>query len=385
VQCVKAGAYDVVAREGIGRRLPSILRKAAADHRMLVEVDQLEDVYRRGGKFGGRLVGVSAALRDVYDCVVKVAKTDTSVMLSGESGTGKELVAHTIHELSPRKGTGRIICVDCAAIPKDLLESELFGHEKGAFTGADRRRIGRCEEAHTGTLFLDEICEMDVGLQSKLLRFLEERNFTRVGGSEHIQVDTRVIAATNREPMEQVRIGRLREDLYYRLNVVPIHIPPLRERPEDIPVLAQHFLELYGEKHNKYFWDFSADAVRTLLCYQWPGNVRELRNTIERIVVLVTSDAVSADLLPEHIREGTQGAQPPKLSVEEALNTMRTALRPPSQPAEELQDVLSLEEVERRAILDAVRKYPGNVSRAARKLGLSRATMYRKLAKYGIK
>jgi len=385
VRCVKAGAYDVVDRVEVARRLPSILRKAADDHRMLVEVDQLEEAYQRRGKFGARLVGVSAALQEVYDRVSKVARTDASVLLSGESGTGKELVAHTIHELSPRKETGRIICVDCAAIPKDLLESELFGHEKGAFTGADRRRIGRCEQAHMGTLFLDEICEMDVGLQSKLLRFLEERNFTRVGGSEHIQVDTRVIAATNRDPIEQIRAGRLREDLYYRLNVVPIHIPPLRERPEDIPVLAQHFLEFYGEKHNKYFWDFSPDAMRMLLCYGWPGNVRDLRNTIERIVVLATADTISADLLPEHIRECLESAEPPRLAVEEALETVHTALRPPAQPAQEPQDVLPLEEVERKAILEAVRKYPGNVSRAARKLGLSRATMYRKLARYGIK
>jgi len=385
VGCVKAGAYDVIGLEELPRRLTPVLRRAAADHRMLVAVDQLEEAYKRRGKLGGRLVGVSAALVDVYERVRKVAGTDASVFLSGESGTGKELVAHTIHELSPRKDTGRIICVNCATIPKDLLESELFGHEKGAFTGADRQRIGRCEQAHRGTLFLDEICEMEVGLQSKLLRFLEERTFTRVGGSEPISVDTRVVAATNRDPMQQVREGRLREDLYYRLNVVPIYIPPLRERPEDIPVLAQHFLELFGEKHNKYFWDFSPEAMRMLLCYKWPGNVRELRNTIERIVVLATSDTVTPGLIPEHIREATREAEPPPLNVEEALETVQSALRPPAPASEQTDDVLPLEEVEKRAILEAVRKYPGNVSRAARKLGLSRATMYRKLAKYGIK
>ncbi len=385
VKCVKGGAYDVVGPQASPEKLRRVLREAAENHRMLVEVDQLEDAYKRRGKFGGRLVGISAALQDIYACIAKVAGTDASVFLSGESGTGKELAAHTLHELSPRKDSGRLVCVDCSTIPKDLLESELFGHEKGAFTGADRRHIGHCEMAHMGTLFLDEICEMDAGLQSKLLRFLEERNFTRVGGSEPVQVDTRVIAATNRDPMEQVRNGRLREDLYYRLNVVPIHMTALRERPEDIPLLAQHFLELYGEKHNKYFWDFSPEAMRILLCYQWPGNVRELRNTIERIVVLATSDTVTPDLLPGHIREDTSGAEPPRLSVEEALKTVEDALRPPAQARPESDEVMPLEEVEKKAILEAVRKYTGNVSRAARKLGLSRATMYRKLAKYGLK
>jgi len=385
VQWVKKGAYDVIARGQLAHKLPDVVRKAAREHRMLVQVDQLEDAYKRRGKLGGKLVGVSTALQDVYERVRKVAMTDASVFLSGESGTGKELVAHTIHELSPRKETGRIICVDCATIPKDLLESELFGHEKGAFTGADRRRIGRCEQAHAGTLFLDEICEMDVALQSKLLRFLEERSLTRVGGSEPISVETRVIAATNRDPREQVRKGQLREDLYYRLNVVPIHLPALRQRREDIPVLAEHFLAFYGLKHNKYFWDFSPEAMRMLLCYEWPGNVRELRNTIERIVVLATSDTVTPALLPEHIREAALEAEPPELSVEEALKTVETSLQGAPPAAQESADVLPLEEVEKRAILEAVRKYPGNVSRAARKLGLSRATMYRKLAKYGIK
>jgi len=385
VQCVKDGAYDVVSLRKAPAQLADTLRRATAEHNLLIEIDQLQEAYKRWGKFGGRLVGVSSAMQQIYSTIAKVAKTDASVFLSGESGTGKELVAHTLHELSPRKDVGRIICVNCATIPKDLLESELFGHEKGSFTGADSRRIGRCEQAHMGTLFLDEICEMDVALQSKLLRFLEERTFTRVGGSELIPVDTRVIAATNRVPMKEVERGQLREDLYYRLNVVPIHIPPLRDRPEDIPVLAQHFLSAYGEKHDKYFWDFSPEAMRIMLCHKWPGNVRELRNTIERIVVLATGDTITPDLMPEHIREATAGAQAPKLAIDKALETIKESFKGPTPAGAGSGEVLPLDEVEKRAIIEAVRRFDGNVSLAARKLGLSRATMYRKLEKYGIK
>ena len=389
-ECVKRGAYHVLDAKNAGERLPDVLERAAVEHRLLVQIDQLQDAYRRRGRFGDRLVGVSATMHNIYEIIARVAKTDASVFLTGESGTGKELVAHTLHDLSPRAGVGHIVCLNCATIPKDLLESELFGHEKGAFTGADSRHVGRCEQAHMGTLFLDEISDMDMPLQAKLLRFLEERTFARLGGSDVISVDTRVIAAANRDPEEEIKKGRLREDLYYRLNVVPIVLPPLRARPEDIPVLAQHFLAFYGEKHDKYFWDFSPEAMRMMLCYRWPGNVRELRNTIERIVVLSTSDTVTPDVLPEHVQEAGKDGQVPPLSVEEALKCVRTALREPPTDVEEhiapmRKEVLPLEEVEKRAIAEAVRAFGGNLSKAARKLGLSRATLYRKIEKYGIK
>ncbi|MHC4480068.1 MAG: sigma-54-dependent transcriptional regulator, partial [Planctomycetota bacterium] len=269
VECMKKGAEDFVAAEE-GDQLPAKLLAAAEKHSLAVRVKQLTDIYQRGGL--GELVGVSASMHDIYARIKNIAGTDATVLISGESGTGKELVAHAIHMLGPRND-GAFVTVNCAAIPKDLLESELFGHEKGAFTSAERQHIGSCERAHDGTLFLDEICEMDMGLQSKVLRFLQNRTFTRVGGNENITVDSRVIAATNKDPLEEVETGRLRDDLYYRLNVVPIHLPPLRKRPEDIPVLAQHFLVTMSEKYSKYFWDFSPDAVRLLLCYPWPGNV----------------------------------------------------------------------------------------------------------------
>jgi len=379
VSCIKGGAHDFVTRQEAQAKLARKALSAAKDHSLLVQVNQLVDAYKRRGKFGD-LVGVSAAMQTVYTIIENVAPTEATVFVSGESGTGKELVATAIHELSTRRD-GQFVPVNCAAIPKDLLESELFGHEKGAFTGAESRRIGSCERAHMGTMFLDEVCEMELGLQSKLLRFLQDHSFTRVGGMEPLKVDTRVIAATNRDPLEQVEKGRLRDDLFYRLHVVPVEIPPLRERPEDIPVLAQHYMELLGDKYNKYFVDFSADALDLMLRYRWPGNVRELINTLERIIVLATSDRITADLFPEHIRAQAREAEAPPLSVDEALARVRDSLQPVRQP----QEVLPMAELEKGAIAAAIRKCGGDISKAARLLGISRATIYRKLEKYGIR
>jgi len=383
VECMKKGAEDFFAADGDADTLPGKLLAAAQKHRLLIEVNQLKEVYARGGKLGD-LVGVSPAMQDIYARIKSICSTDATILISGESGTGKELVAHAIHMLSPRCD-GAFVTVNCAAIPKDLLESELFGHEKGAFTSADRQHIGSCERAHGGTLFLDEISGMDMGLQSKLLRFLQNHAFTRVGGTDNIEVDSRVVAATNKEPLQEVEAGHLRDDLYYRLNVVPIHIPPLRERPEDIPVLATHFLEIMREKYSKYFWDFSPDAVSLLLRYPWPGNVRELRNTIERIVVLATSDRVTPELFPEHLVKAAGKAKLPPLAVEEALECIKKALQAPPVEAAETDEVLPFVEVERRTIMGAIRKCNGDISKAARKLGLSRATLYRKLEKYGVR
>jgi len=378
VRCIKQGAYDFVPRAAAAK-LPEKVLRASEEHRLLVKVNQLESTYRRQGGLG-ELVGVSLPMQTIYTTIKTVAGTDATVLIWGESGTGKELVAKAIHQLSERR-EGEFVPVNCAAIPKDLLESELFGHEAGAFTGAASRRIGCCERAHRGTLFLDEICEMDAGLQSKLLRFLQDHTFTRVGGTETLKVDTRVIAATNRNPQEEVRKGGLREDLFYRLHVVPIEIPPLRERPEDIPVLAQHYLERLGDKYNKYFVDFSPDALDILLRYKWPGNVRELMNTLERIIVQATSDRITAELFPDYIRTQALMSEAPSLSVEGALEGMKGALKGTSQS----QDVLPIAELEKQAILSAIRRCRGDISQAARKLGISRATIYRKLEKYGIR
>ena len=383
VNYMRKGAESVLEVGKGGDRLAREISHAADMHRLAVQVKQLTAAYERGGKLGD-LVGVSPPMHEVYGTIRSISATDATVLISGESGTGKELVAHAIHLLSPRSD-GAFVAVNCAAIPKDLLESELFGHEKGSFTSADRLHIGSCERAECGTLFLDEICEMDHGLQSKLLRYLQSHSFSRVGGTDIIEVDSRVIAATNKDPLSEVEKGNLRDDLYYRLNVVPISLPPLRDRPEDIPVLAQHFLIMMGEKYNKYFWDFSPEAVRLLLCYQWPGNVRELRNTIERIVVLANTDRVTPELFPERIRRSADTQKVPQLEVEKALECIQKALQAAEAEPEETDEVLPFVEVERRAILGAIKKCDGDISKAARKLGLSRATLYRKLDKYGVR
>jgi DNA-binding NtrC family response regulator len=383
VECMRKGAEDFVDLSEDAGELAARLLEAARKHDLAVQVKQLSEVYERGGRLG-ELVGISPAMHDIYATIKSICGTDATVLVWGESGTGKELVAHAVHALSPRND-GAFVPVNCAAIPKDLLESELFGHEKGAFTSAERQHIGSCERAHKGTLFLDEISEMDMGLQSKVLRFLQNQTFTRVGGTESIEVDSRVIAATNKDPHGEVESGNLRDDLYYRLNVVPIYIPPLRERPEDIPVLAEHFLAMMGEKYSKYFWDFSPEAVRLLLCYPWPGNVRELRNTIERIVVLANTDRVTPELFPERVRTAAAKGKVPKLDVERARECIQNALQAPPLELEDSDEVLPFVEVERRAILGAIRKCDGDISKASRKLGLSRATLYRKLDKYGVK
>ena len=389
VECIKRGASHVVSSQEAPEKLAPRLREAADQRRLMEQVHQLADTNQRLGKFGD-LVGVSPAIQNVFTVIRNVAATDASVFISGESGTGKELVASALHRFSRRRD-GEFVCVNCAAIPKDLLESELFGHEKGAFTGAEAQRIGSCERADGGTLFLDEVGEMDVRLQSKMLRFLQDFSFTRVGGNRSLHTNTRVIAATNRDPAYQIQDGSLREDLFYRLNVVPLELPPLRERPEDIAVLAQHFLNLCSEKYtDKYFVDFSPEAMRLMLCYNWPGNVRQLQNVIERIVVLANTDRVTPELFPEEIRAAAENGEPPDLSVDEAMAIAQQALSEPEPQdigvlQDDDEDVLPFDEVEKRAILGALQKCDGDISKAARKLGLSRATIYRKLEKYGEK
>ena len=380
VRAVKAGAYDFTPLPDGAPKLKEKILRAADEHRLLVRVDQLISAYERRGKFGD-LVGISSTMQNLYATIESVAPTDATVFIIGESGTGKELIAKAIHNLSTRKD-GWFVPVNCAAIPKDLLESELFGHEKGAFTGAESRRIGCCEQADGGTLFLDEICEMNFALQSKLLRFLQERSFHRVGGAGTIQVDTRVVAATNRDPLEEVERGKLRDDLYYRLHVVHLFVAPLRDHPEDIPVLAQHFLQELAEKYDRYFVDFSPEALIAMLCYEWPGNVRELLHAIEQIVVLAKTDRVTAELLPEHIRAAAGEVEVPPIEVPEAVQLAEGVRR---KPPEEADEVVPISEMEKRAILSAIRICGGDISKAARKLGISRATLYRKLEKYGIR
>jgi len=294
-------------------------------------------------------------MQQVIEVIKVVAKSNATVLITGESGTGKELVARAIHSQSYRKDKP-FIAVSCAALPESLLESELFGHEKGAFTGAHAQRRGKFEIANRGTLFLDEIGEMSANIQVHLLRVLEEKEFTRVGGNELIKVDVRVISATNKDMKKAVASGQFREDLYYRLNVVTIELPPLRERKEDVPLLAQHFLKKFAVENQKEIAGFSPEASDFLLKYDWPGNVRQLENAIERAVILAKNSYIDAADMPQENLQLVQSAPVGK----------------------------SLDEVEREHILNIISETGGNYSQAARILGISRITLYNKMRNFGL-
>jgi two-component system response regulator HydG len=300
------------------------------------------------------------------ETVAQVAPSEATVLISGESGTGKELIAGAIHFNSLRK-KGPFVKINCAAITETLLESELFGHEKGAFTGADRRKEGRFSQAHGGTLFLDEVGEMSLMMQVKLLRALQEREFNRVGGESTIQVDVRVIAATNKNLKDRINEGAFREDLYYRLNVVELEVPPLSDRKEDIPLLTRHFLEMFAAKNRKEIKGFTPKAMDNLIRYNWPGNVRELMNAVERGVVLARSsylDEADFPFMKDSLIENNQedSIKPDELS---------------------LQGDVPLEEIEKTAILKTLETANGNKSEAARRLGITRKTLHKKLKAYG--
>ena len=327
---------------------------------MKAEVMRLRIELEKTYSFSG-MVGGSEPMKRVYALVKQAAESDITVLIRGESGTGKELVAKSFHFNSLRKD-GPFLAINCAAIPEALIESELFGHEKGSFTGAAKQRIGAFERARGGTVFLDEIGDMPPVLQAKLLRVLQEREIQRVGGSISIPVDVRVIAATNKDLESRVKSGDFREDLYFRIAVFPVVVPPLRERREDIPLLARHFLEKHAERVEKSVNGVSNAALRLLLQYDWPGNVRELENAIERAVLLETTDVLQVNSLPRQ------------------LSPIVASGKEPTAPA----SVLPLVEIERQALVHALEVSANNVSAAARSLGLNRATLYRKLKKHGL-
>src|SRR5499427_4542872 len=321
VEAIKAGAYDYLTKPIEPQRLKILLDKIVERQDTLREVKTLRKQLREHGSFG-RMIGSSPQMRKVYQVIEQAAPTSASVLIWGESGTGKELVAQTIHQLSPRAQMP-FVPINCAAIPETLLESEIFGHEKGAFTGAVDRRAGCFELADRGTLFLDEIAEMTPATQVKLLRVLQERKFRRLGGRQEQTVDVRVIAATNMNPAEAVKSGKLREDLYYRLNVFSIELPPLRVRKEDLPLLIQSFLADFNERNNKKVAGVDSSAMRMLEQYNWPGNVREVRNVIERAVILSNGEFIEPKHLPPLVTDSPDVVKPvialePGTTVEEA-------------------------------------------------------------------
>jgi two-component system NtrC family response regulator len=360
VEAMKAGAFHYISKPFNRDELKLTIRKALQVKDLEREnVALRQELTARVGL--DSIIAESPQMAQVLDMVVRVAPTETTVLIMGESGTGKELIARAIHGNSPR-AHGPFVAVNCAAIPENLLESELFGHVKGAFTGAIRDRVGKFEAADGGTVFLDEIGEMRPDLQVKILRVLEERSLERVGDNRPIRVDVRVLAATNKDLGKAIQAGEFREDLYYRLNVVPVSIPPLRERRADILVLAQHFLRRLGAGPNL---TIAPDAFRALESYDWPGNVRELENALERALIFHRGDVISLADLPETIRA-------PRLREAASL--------PVSLP----ESGLSLEEVEKELILRALQKHDWNQSRAARYLGITRHTLLYRMEKHSI-
>jgi two-component system response regulator AtoC len=354
VEAMKNGAYDYLTKPYKLDELVIVVDRACEYGRLSVKSKLLEqELVRKESPF--EFVGTSRQLKDILALIRKVAPADSPVFIQGESGTGKELVANTVWHYSKRKETP-FIALNCASLSESLIESEIFGHEKGAFTSAYQLKHGLVEVADTGTLFLDEIGEMPIGLQAKLLRFLDSGEFRRVGGNKALTVDVRLIAATNKDLAAMIKKGTFREDLYYRLNVINITLPPLRERKEDISALARHFLKQYAKKLDKSITDLTSDALELLAGYHWPGNVRELENVVERAVILCESNLLGAEDL---------SVPTPAVIAELGTNP-------------------SLEEMEKNYILRVQKETNGNQSRASQLLGIDRKTLYLKLKKYGI-
>jgi DNA-binding NtrC family response regulator len=364
VKAIRAGAYDYLPKPIDLEQLVVLVKRISERQNLLRENAQLREQLRERYTFE-QITSTSHAMEDVMNLVGRVASSNATVLLRGESGTGKELIARAIHYHSPR-ASQPLIKVNCAALPETLLESELFGHEKGAFTGASGRRIGRFEAADKGTLFLDEIGDIPPSVQVKLLRVLQEKEFERIGGNETIKADVRLVAATNRDLEKAMKDGTFREDLYYRLNVVTVAIPPLRERKEDIPALMEHFIKKYSKENNKNITGVTAETRDLLMRYSYPGNVRELENMIERAIVLTKGEIVTTSDIPLHLK------------TVESEERICVAKRDGS-----LTD--TLDTLERGIIMEAMKAAGGVQTRAAEKLGISERVLRYKLKKYKIK
>jgi len=358
VEAMRNGAYDYLTKPLNIDKLSLIVNRALENSSLKRQYRELLNQLKKKYSFEN-IIGKSTTMKQVFETIEQVAPSRANVLIYGESGTGKEMIADAIHHNSPRRDRS-YVKVHCAALPETLLESELFGHEKGAFTGAIARKRGRFELANTGTIFLDEIGEMSIQTQVKLLRVIQEREFERVGGEEPIKVDVRIISATNKSLKEEIEKGNFREDLYYRLDVVSIHVPPLRERTDDIPLMVHKFIEEVSAENNKEIEGITNGALQALMSYKWPGNVRELRNVIESIVVLTKSKVITEQELPSYI-----------LAKDE-----KSSLRVPAG--------IDLAEAEKRFILFTLENTGGNKTKASEVLKIGRKTLHRKLAEYGL-
>jgi DNA-binding NtrC family response regulator len=415
IEAMKRGAYDYITKPFNVEEVRAIATRALDMSRLTTDLHRLERELRGRFELGVAIVGSSAAMQEIYKTIGRIAKTDATVLIQGESGTGKELIAKVLHYHSNR-WSGPFVAINCAAIPRDLLESELFGHERGAFTGADQRQEGYFEMADDGSIFLDEITEMSPDLQVKLLRVLEQNKFRRIGGRQEIEIDVRVISATNRDPFKAIEEHKLREDLYYRLNVFPIHVPSLRDRLDDIPLLASYFLEMLNEKEGKNITSFEPEVLQALQQHSWPGNVRELRNVINRAYILAWSNTITVGSLPNELKPQDDARPRPRvleipigLTLEEIQRRVIAAtleyvsgdtskadelLGIPAKPLVELGAALersttvairvgsSLEEVEKLLITKTLELNQGNKPRTAESLGISLKTLYNKLERY---
>ncbi len=361
VQAMNRGAYYYFVKPPNYTQLKGILARAVEQRRLKKELEMMrKKLLEQDSRYN--IIGTTPEMKRIFEIIEAVKESSSSVLITGETGTGKELIARSLHYNSSRKDKP-FVPVNCAAIPKDLLESELFGYEKGAFTGATSRRIGKFEEASGGTLFLDEIGELELPLQSKLLRVLQERELERLGSNKPIKVDFRLVCSTNRNLLEEVKAGNFREDLYYRINVVEIKVPPLRERIDDIPLLAMEFLNEFSVREKKKL-TIADEVMDVFKSYHWPGNIRQLKNIIERAVVLARTDKITLRELPDELRPVRKFKPLPK-------TTQKTELK-------------TLKELEQQAIINALRECNGNKSKAAKILGISRKAFYKRLKEYNI-
>ena len=382
VEAMREGAMDFIVKPYGKARLKVTLDNALEKRALRAELTAVKQQLNRGRFFG--FVGASPVMQAVYRTIESVAPSRANVFVTGESGTGKELAAEAIHKASPR-AKGPFVALNCAAIPRDLLESEIFGHVKGAFTGATENRAGAAKQAEGGTLFLDEIGEMPLEMQVKLLRFLQTGSFQPVGAARPEKADVRIVSATNRDPLAEVEAGRFREDLYYRLYVVPIELPPLRDRGEDVLLIARHFLTAFGKEEGRRFRGFSREAEAAIRGYPWPGNVRQLQNAIRNVVVLHDSELVEATMLPPMLlRAGRRPPPAPRPLAEEPVPEPRLPeppAPPPAPPAEPPAPVIEpLAAMEKRLIMAALEHTRQDVPRAAALLEINPSTIYRKLA-----
>ncbi len=358
VEAMRAGAYDFLTKPLNLDRLSLLVKRALQNRELILQHRELEREIESRKSFE-HIIGKSPAMLKVFEVLKRVAPTKASVLITGESGVGKELIANALHNLSPRK-PNPFIKVHCAALAETILESELFGHEKGSFTGAVARKRGRFELANSGTIFLDEIGEINQQVQIKILRVLQEKKFERVGGEETLEVDVRVVTATNRDLEKEIAEGRFREDLYYRLNVVRIHVPPLRERKDDLPLMIAAFIKEFAEENGKTIEGIDSKARSVLYAYDWPGNVRQLRNCLESAVVMTSGTVITLDDLPPSIRAGTDAS----------------SIRIPVG--------VTMAEAEKEVILQTLSAQNGNKSKTAEVLGIGRKTLHRKLDEYGM-